>query len=267
LTSARLASQAPDGGLLCLMVDGDDLEMWRLADDKRVRKTRMTGVREILATPQGCVVVDEQATRYLDTTGGSQELCPPARAVASAGDEILAAIKTSLYVFGHSGRTREVLQVAPGATAIYADRDWFVMGYRDGDLEWIPRGREAVAPRRYLEQRPSSPVVRVLPGPMGTLIVGYLNGQVGIWEIETGFLLDAAKLHGPAVHLSLREAELVVATDLGDFIRWDLSPLFEEYCRLLRRLWAEVPITWEKGGPVRSPPDTSHTCYESGEGG
>jgi hypothetical protein len=261
--SAQHASLSTDGEILCLATEAGRLEMWRHSANRLILQEKVDKIREVLATPHGCVVARKDNTLFIDQSGESRELCPRARAMAHTRDEVLVVAQRSLQVFGPTGRTRAVYPVDPGVTAILADRDWFVLGFRDGDLEWVPRETGAERPRKYLEERPSSKVVKIMPGPMGTLIVGYLNGQVGIWELEAGYLLDSAKLHGPAVHMVLDGSALYVATELGNFVQWDLSTFFENYCDLLRKVWREVPIVWEKGLPKLRPPDRSHSCYRS----
>ncbi|MFH0901243.1 MAG: hypothetical protein V2A73_11505, partial [Pseudomonadota bacterium] len=133
---------------------------------------------------------------------------------------------------------------------------------------------------------PASAVVSIIEGPPGTLVAGYANGFLGIWNLENGTLLDSAKLHGPVVHLLLdrraaasprsssarnnplieRERErdaagkLYAVTELGDYFVWDLDAFYQEYCELLGNVWSQVPVVWQAGLPVVSLPPAWHKC-------
>jgi hypothetical protein len=61
-----------------------------------------------------------------------------------------------------------------------------VLGYRDGHLELLPTDAEKPKPAYSFEQAPSSAVLRIVPGPMQTIVVGYANGVVGLWNLDDG---------------------------------------------------------------------------------
>jgi len=94
-------------------------------------------------------------------------------------------------------------------------------------------------------------------------VVGYANGLLGIWDLESGKRLHHARLHGQLAHLLLEGGRLHAATELGSHLVWDLRVLGQDYCELMREIWTAVPVVWESGQPVLRPPPTDHACAVS----
>lgn len=107
---------------------------------------------------------------------------------------------------------------------------------------------------------PSSPVVRIIPGPQGTLIAGFANGVFGIWAATNGLLMNKWRLHGPVVHMFLRGSKLYAASELGQHRVVNLGMLTMPYCKLLRQVWKHVPAIWESGKPKERPRAKDHRC-------
>jgi hypothetical protein len=101
-----------------------------------------------------------------------------------------------------------------------------------------------------------------LPGPKGTLVAGFANGQLGIWSLDNGARLRHSRLHGAVRYIVLAQGKLLAATELGDYLALDLSTFRLAYCDLLRQVWKEVPVLWENGLPVKRAPDEGHSCFE-----
>ena len=72
--------------------------------------------------------------------------------------------------------------------------------------------------------------------------------------------LSRLHLHGPVVHLRLDKSVLYAATELGDRRVVDLKTLDDEYCRVMREIWREVPAVWVHAGPRSGPPPPDHRC-------
>ena len=138
--------------------------------------------------------------------------------------------------------------------------DWLALGNRDGNIELVSTVPGKSAPSFNFEDIPSNPVVRLLGGPKGTLIAGYANGLLGIWNLRNGTRLEHTRLHGPVSHMLLLGRKFYAATELGDHLVMDLSVFYEDYCDLLRRVWKKVPVVWEAGLPVVRPPPKNHRC-------
>ncbi len=110
------------------------------------------------------------------------------------------------------------------------------------------------------EDTPSSPVVSLVPGPPGTLAVGFGNGVFGLWSLANGIRLEHRRIHGSVAHLVFSQGFLVAASELGQYATLDLSVFHLPYCELLRRVWRRVEIVWHKGLPRRQAPDPLHRC-------
>ena len=140
---------------------------------------------------------------------------------------------------------------------------WVVLGFEEGAIELVPPDAKTPRPRFPFEQVPSSPVVRLTEGPMGTVVAGFANGLWGIWDIHNGALLYKNQLHGPVVHLLLQQGKLYAASELGQYSVLDVSMFDRDYCDLLREVWKMVPVTWASGLPVVSEPPGDHHCQTS----
>jgi len=95
---------------------------------------------------------------------------------------------------------------------------------------------------------------------MNTLIVGFANGVVGIWDLNDGSRLVHTRLYGAVVHLLIENNELYVATDLGRYLVWDLKVFYRDYCQLLRKVWKQVAVVWKDGRAVQRDPPRDHPC-------
>jgi hypothetical protein len=97
---------------------------------------------------------------------------------------------------------------------------------------------------------------------MDTLIAGYANGLLGIWNLKDGKRLHDEHLHGAVLHLLLDGGRLYAATELGQHRVLDLRVFTQDYCSLVREIWSKVPFVWEGGLPVRRRPDPQHRCHK-----
>jgi len=137
------------------------------------------------------------------------------------------------------------------------------VGYRDGNLDVLSFGSDSGGsePRQLTFERvPSSEVLRIAYGPKKTVIAGYANGLVAIWDGTDGTLLRRSQLHGPVVHLRLVDERLYAATELGQHLVWNLSALYSDYCELLRQVWQQVPVVWRGGRAELASPPSKHIC-------
>ncbi|MFH0900491.1 MAG: hypothetical protein V2A73_07670 [Pseudomonadota bacterium] len=106
-------------------------------------------------------------------------------------------------------------------------------------------------------------MMRLHAGPPGTLIAGFANGMLGLWNIQNGTLLDSARLHGSIAHLLVFEDSLYAATELGSYVVMRLGIFSQDYCELLGDIWNNVPVVWENGLPVALTPPFNHRCRRS----
>jgi hypothetical protein len=229
---------------------------------------RLEGIEEVAVVPLGCVArtVDDRVVLVTNSPPGA----PPGirqlpvrgdvTALGSGTGTILVAADAKLLRFDPGGKPRGHLRAARGVTAMaQAGPGRLVLGFRDGNIELLPTAGQK-RPGHTFEQVPSAAVVRLVEGPQGTLIAGFANGVVGIWDRDDGKRLEHARIHGPVVHLLLRGSKLYAASELGHHLIWDLGLFFADRCELLRQVQSRVPVVWERGHPVIAPPSRGGGC-------
>ncbi|HZO11658.1 MAG TPA: hypothetical protein VFB62_00315, partial [Polyangiaceae bacterium] len=253
--------------MLCVQTHSGSVELWDRDRDARVAELERSGIRQLAATPHGCVVLSDEGAAWLHPEHGPARLVTdqPPTAIGLGRSAVYVAAGRELLAFSLSSsggdRTAEHhYRSSIGVSALVETEDAIVVGYRDGNVESIPLDPQAEHAGPHFEQVPESPVVRVIPGPMGTLVVGYANGLIGLWSQRDGTRLAHARLHGQVVHMLIADQRLYAATDLGRHLVWDLSAFYRERCELLREVWERVPVVWEYGEPVRREPPADHPC-------
>ena len=92
----------------------------------------------------------------------------------------------------------------------------------------------------HLRDAPGAPVVALAGGLADTVLAGFEDGEVILWDPASGPRLDGWHLHGPARHLVVDGDHLTVATDIGDVQELDLSQLDLDHCDLLDEVWDRV---------------------------
>ena len=246
--------------LLCLQTRGA-LEVWDLKADERLSSTVVPGIQDTRAFAGGCVVRTDKAALLYTTTGAYKQLAPGASAIAVQGNQILVAAGSRVLIFDAQGKRLAAHEAGVGVKALARSGDRLAVGFGDGNIEVI-RTAGKRGPSFSFEGVPSSPVVRLLAGPMGTLIAGYANGLLGIWKLDSGALLHSVRLHGPVVHMVLEGGKLHAASELGDHARLDLGVFRKGYCQVLHQVWRRVPVVWDSGLPVTRQPDRKHPCFK-----
>ncbi|MFH2005633.1 MAG: protein kinase [bacterium] len=259
---ARHASFSSDGRWMCALDFEEAVERWDLAGDKRVYRKAVGDLRHVQAVPGGCYTLSAQTLRFWNAKGTPRVLIQQHATAMDwhAGRLTVAAGRALLTFDGHGKQVERVRKSDVGVTAIRQTRRGLVLGFRDGNIELLP---EAVAKRRAtfpFEGVPLSPVVSLLEGPQGTLVAGYANGLLGIWNLANGARFHAVRLHGPVLHLRVKGHRLYAATELGDHRTLDLSIFHLGYCKLLRQVWRATPALWEGGLPVLRRPPAGHRC-------
>jgi WD40 repeat protein/serine/threonine protein kinase len=269
---ARLASATGDGGTLCLVRHDGVLELWNTTRDRRELEIAVASARRAMALQGACA---------LETGRGVMVARPhrPPHRLADAGTRLLGGERTPRSQGGDFGADEQVLILGRGAEvrlvsaggaprgrftvsgesrAGHLRGDQLLLGLADGrvlrlSLARSPKDNKVAV--MALEEGPSAPVSRILGGPRGLIIAGFGDGQVGVWQRESGARLAHGRLHGPIAHLILDNERLYAASEIGDHLAWDLRPLFAPYCQLLREVRREVPLD-ETGAPRsrRCPP-------------
>jgi WD40 repeat protein len=242
------------GQRLCLHRFDGRLELWDLRQDKPLFSDQPGELREVLALAEGCVTIGAKGARYYVADGSYRPL-GKARTLARDGAGFLLAIGDGVALYDARGRReRSYASLDAGVTAMTRVGGKLLLGFANGSIEY------AGGARISFERVPSSRVVRLRPGPQGTVIAGYANGLVGLWSLADGLRLGHTYLHGPARHLLLRQRRLYAVSDLGDRRVLRLDAFYVEACELLRDIWRQVPAIWDDGRPQLRPPPTTHRC-------
>ncbi len=268
LARGRYAELAPKGGPLCMITRSGKLEIWDLGKDHMSSRQSLPELSHVLAAPDGCLTIAAGVVRRHDRTGLARILARGGRAMALQDARILVATTDRLITFDASGKELLSRPVDEGITAVGQVRisagrlrgRWLVLGFANGSLELsAPRPTGPRSPFTF-EDVTASAVVRLRAGPMDTLVASFANGLIGLWSLRDGSRLAHGWLHGAVVHLLVSGNKLHAASELGTHLTWDLSVFFEPYCRLLDRVWRDVPVGWDQGLPVVTPPLASHAC-------
>jgi hypothetical protein len=237
------------------------VQLWDLdADEKRVDES-VVELAQVLAVAGGCVARGSEGVQLFPAVGEPRVLASgPTEAVGVGEDTLLIARDERVSIVDLAGDPIGRRSVGVGVTAVGRSAGFVVVGYRDGTIEAQALAEDGAAPTDYFEPAASGPVLRIVPGPMDTVIAGYANGTVAMWNIVDGVRLGQARLHGPIVHLALEGHRLYAASALGRSLVWDLDVFARDYCDVLRDVWREVPATWHNGRAVPQPPPASHPC-------
>jgi WD40 repeat protein/serine/threonine protein kinase len=281
-TRAVLASVWPgDAPLLCLEARDNTIELWDLEADRRLSRTATAHVNGLLAVSSGCLVrVGDRKTgsiqRHLRDGKADEVVHGPGLAVMTkdvATDGRLAGVLViqdrKLLRLDASGGIVSQHAIGLGASAVVQRGEYAIVGYSDGDIAQVKlttpsAGATSLAAHHAFEPMPSeagaASVVSIALGPEGTVIAGFSNGGVGLWNKTTGTLLRHAYLHGAVDRLLVDAQKLYAVTDLGQHATWDLSVFYRPYCELLRRVWREVPVIWQDGQPAVATTPATHRC-------
>ena len=259
----RLASQSDDGKRICIAGTNGSLALWNLEKDRRLFNVTLGKVKQLETTSAGCLVLSGGEAQLVDGAGQVKILARGAGAVSWESGQVLVAGDTQVHLYDLAGKKLRSWTTGPGVTALTRVDGRLALGFRDGNIQ-LMSGATRGDRRKTLtfEDVPASEVVRMLPGPKGTLVAGFANGQLGIWSLDNGARLRHSRLHGAVRHIALAGGKLLAATELGDHMALDLSTFRLAYCELLRQVWKEVPVLWENGLPVKRAAGKGHACFK-----
>jgi len=241
--SARFASAA--ASRVCLLGHDGSVSLWD--GDEQVNEWK--GSAEQVVATQGCLIRTASQIIELPLTGNAKQLPFEGKpsALAASKDRVAVAAGRTVFLLKKGSTSRRELSV--GIVALGFRGADLVVGYKEGNFEVLPDAGASAATIRpaAFQGVPSATPRSILAGPLGTIIVGYANGFVGLWHSATGARLADARLHGQVVHLLLENEKLHAATDLGSHLSWDLAPFYADECRFLQQLQREIPVVWNHG--------------------
>ena len=268
----QLAASSASGRLLCVVTLDGRLEAWDRPGDRLLRHWPHSHAAQLVALQGACASLAQGRARlHLTKDGSTLDLAADATAMARDGQGLLVARKREVQAFGAAGERGARYPADVGVTALARVGSDLVLGFADGAIERVKAaapttagGSPAARPGRQalaLSDAPASPVVRLLGGPRGTLMAGFADGTVAIWDLaRDGAMLHRHQLHGAVVHLFHAGQKLHAATDLGQHHTLDLSVFHADYCALLSGLRQRVPVVWEGGRPRRRGVRSSDAC-------
>ncbi|MBW2263119.1 MAG: hypothetical protein JRG91_14195, partial [Deltaproteobacteria bacterium] len=183
--------------------------------------------------------------------------------ISVVGQEIMSFTVDTLSVHDLSGKPVASHEVGVNLTSFTrADGDVFAVTFA-GKVVRITDGSkflEDLSARGRFVAGEEYRISFIHPGPAGTIAFGSLNGDVGLFDLASGSILETRRLNGRPVDWKLIGDRFVVTTLVGDSTVIDLSTYTREYCDLLREIWAETPVVWTDGEAVVATPPSDHVC-------
>jgi WD40 repeat protein len=262
--NARRATLSPSNATICLETLEHRIELWRgfgvqpLASDTAVQPAAL------VAIDQGCVFIDGARARHLRY---DEQRTRVVRAAIDGQAQTLGRFSGGFLV-GAGGWVRRLdadgkplgrLALGADATAVGQVQQQIAAGDARGQIRLIgSSGANVVIPA--LEAAPAAAVTWVGDGPRGTMVVGYADGHVGLWELAGGRKINGARLHGPIDSVVETRGALFAASQLGDGVTWNTAVLYRPYCSVLRDVWDRVSQLWIGGRLIKTGRPREHGC-------
>lgn len=247
---AALASRLPNSPYLCLTSTDEELQIWNIQENRQLSGVRLPGVDHLQAVAKGCVAVVAGQARFHTIHGGYHKLAEGTTALDWDGESLLLATDTQIQIFSGDGSPLRSLPGTTGISALTRVGSDLVLGFQEGSIERRDIDSNKRQVQHPFEQVPSCPVVRLLPLPNGLIAAGFGNGELGIWTMADGTLLQKGYLHGPVTQLAHDRGLLMAVSELGDDLTLDLRASQLTYPDLKREVWQRVPVIWSGGRPV-----------------
>ncbi len=242
----RLADRHSPDGTLCLASSSDELEIWH--SDELQQHYPAQDLTRLLALHDGCLTLSGsgEVARHL-LSGETQVLHRNGRAIGNVNGELWVATGEELFRRNATGEIVSRFPVAPGVTAVSRSGERVLLGYTDGNVEAVGLDGQPIPPWTLAEETFPNAVSLMIPGPEGTVVVGYDSGTVGLWSVDNGIRHYWTELYGPVTELSLADGRLYAASEIGDSLTLDLGEFYAEYCDVMRGMWDETPSDGQAG--------------------
>ncbi|MEL6189991.1 MAG: hypothetical protein AAFU79_35655, partial [Myxococcota bacterium] len=243
------------GQLYCL----NETAQLRMAalDLGRERVWNRVEATEVWPARGACVARTEDGVYRFPLNGERQRLAPSSAEVRHSGDTLWRTDGERAQPL--DATLPAVPLEAPVAAVVRVGR-WLAAGYVDGRLGFINLATGRRRDPFQLESAPLTTVSQLIRGPDDTLVAGYRDGAVRVWDSQSGALLLSEQLNGRIEALAVDGPILVAFTDVGGFGRWGLEPVLEDRCTRLRKVWQDIPVVWETEALIRRPPPARHPC-------
>lgn len=253
---SRAWDSSARGDSVCVLGAEGDVELWSRSRDVLQVRVPMAGLGgRVEATDHGCVVSREGAVHHVSSSSKTQPIAEGDALLGVGRDGVWVLSQGRLWHVGEGVEARPLPFALPAEPLALAESPSGLMVLdRDGGL--VGEGMAAIT----LENMPRSPPLRLQPGPGRAVFVGFADGTLGLWSLESGKRMDTIRLHGPIRHTLLADAALWIATELGDVAHWNVSTLDEPYCALMNEVWQHAPVVWRSGRVEKAGPPLEHTC-------
>jgi len=265
--SARKCRVTEDEKFMTLRTIKDRLEYWDLSKGIRIFGKEIPGLEDEIPFSNGFVTLSNGKVSLwrcesLRIGQCSEKILVDSgiAAIGNGNDGIVLGSEKEISYFSIDGELKKTFEGKTGISAITMIGKNLVVGFLDGSIEIRNIDRAGTTQELNLEGTFGSPVTTIREGPSKTIVAGYSNGFIGIWNIRDGKRLYYHKLHGPVIHLKLSEKKLYAATEIGDFFVHDLSMFYLSYCELLQDIWQNVKVVWKDGKILESTHEPEHLC-------
>ena len=251
------------GEVLCSVSATGALELRSGAGAQPRARLKLTEAASgLVALKDACLALVAGEVRMLTMDGRARTLFKEVSSISRSGEDALVASGSRLMQYNRFWGTRRTFTTDRGISAAAMVGPYLALGYREGNVELKPTdGRpRSLAMDHAFEGVGNGAVVRIIPGPEGTLGLGFADGLFGLWSLRDGARLWSHRLNGPVRELELRKGKLSASSELGQSLTLDLTLLQRPYCQVLRKLWREVPVIWKRGLPTVALPDPEHRC-------
>jgi WD40 repeat protein/tRNA A-37 threonylcarbamoyl transferase component Bud32 len=259
---ARTARADATGRHICLLRFDDVLEFWDTATDEVLFRRPVPAVRSVAALSGGCLTLAESSKVVFHDRASNERILHESASAIGADlerEEWLVVGDDAVHTFSVLGVAAQRWPAVSDATAVARIGSRLAVG---GCQEIRLVGDQGT--QRTIELAGSgsgsSAVATMVSGPAGTVVAGFENGFVGVWNPEDESFLLGFGLHGPVTHLVHDDGTVVANTDLGDTRVIDLSVLQTDGCLLMRDIWAEVDVVAEGSTLRERKPPRDHPC-------
>lgn len=257
---ARHAARAVGGGPVCLLTQDGTFESW--SGTTRLFHQRAE-IEDVVALPTACAARSVGAVHLVSQAGDHRELAIGGAPLAIGWGEqrLLVATKDEVLAFSESGeRIGQHAHDVGSIAALTQVGSQLILGHPKRNITLLGTSPDEPPSVARFERASQAAPTRMTPGPNNTLVAGYRDGTVALFDTFDGALLLKAELHGPIAHLVMHDDRAYVVTELGDTLVWELDFLTSDYCALMHGIWANTPIVWEQGEPrIREAP-AAHPC-------
>ena len=256
---AWLASATRD--TVCTFANDGTLDRWDLASDTRTWGKPVPNVQKVLAHEKGCFVLQSDGIASFWNQRGERVLVGhAATAIATWDRELLVASAGKVMRVAIDGTTLGKVAVDERVTALARVGSSIGVGTVHGDIRCLARDGGDLHQGTSLSGLPSTAVEVLLEGPADTVVAGFADGTVGVWDRKRGSLVHTAFLHGKVAFLERSGGKVQAMSELGDHVVLDLDVLQRPYCEVMHDVWSRVPVVWEDGRAIQRgrPPD--HLC-------